>query len=46
MNEFKDRLFLIQDSQNKLTKEVQALVREYESHDLMHENENLREKAK
>jgi hypothetical protein len=46
MNEFKDRLFGIQDSQNKLTKEVQALVREYESHDLMHENEDLQVKTK
>ncbi|MHA0856851.1 DUF2339 domain-containing protein [Paenibacillus sp. CMAA1364] len=46
MKEFKDRLFHIQDSQNKLSKEVQALVREYESQDVMIENEKLREKTK
>ncbi len=46
MKEFKDRLFHIQNSQNQLSKEVQTLIREYESHDVIHENEKLQEQHK
>lgn len=43
MKEFKDRLFIIKDSQNKLMKEYQTLIDDYESHDLMNENQTLRQ---
>ncbi|OAB40801.1 DUF2339 domain-containing protein [Paenibacillus glacialis] len=46
MKEFKDRLFHIQHSQNQLAKEVQTLIHEYESHDVIHENEQLQEQHK
>lgn len=42
MKEFKDRLKLIRDSQNKLTKEYEGLIEQYESNDLVSENETLR----
>ena len=42
MKEFKDRLFSIKDSQAKLLKEYNALIEEYESHDLLQENQTLR----
>ncbi|MDF2651038.1 MAG: rane protein [Paenibacillus sp.] len=41
MKEFKDRMLVIQDSQNKLMKEYQTLINEYESHDLVQENQTL-----
>jgi uncharacterized membrane protein len=43
MKEFKDRLVLIKDNQAALMKEYQALINEYESHDLIHENQTLRQ---
>ncbi|MNO74283.1 hypothetical protein D3C76_652770 [compost metagenome] len=46
MKEFKDRLVLIQDSQRTLAHEIEALVHEYDSHDLMHENQTLQEQHK
>ncbi|OAB47265.1 DUF2339 domain-containing protein [Paenibacillus antarcticus] len=46
MKEFKDRLFHIQNSQNQLSKEVQTLIHEYESYDVIHENEILQEQHK
>lgn len=42
MKEFKDRLKLIRDSQNRLTKEYEGLIEQYESNDLVSENETLR----
>ncbi|MBA9084668.1 hypothetical protein FHR92_001129 [Fontibacillus solani] len=42
MQDFKERLKLVKDSQNKLTKEYQSLLEEYESNDLVNENEVLR----
>lgn len=42
MKEFKDRLKLIRDSQNRLTKEYEGLIEQYESNDLVSENEVLR----
>ncbi|MNO32404.1 hypothetical protein D3C76_223930 [compost metagenome] len=42
MQEFKDRLKFIKDSQSKLAKEYQVLLEEYESNDLVNENEQLR----
>ncbi|GGH31842.1 DUF2339 domain-containing protein [Paenibacillus segetis] len=44
MKEFRDTLFSIQDSQKKLIKEYQILIEEYESHDLIRENEVIRQK--
>lgn len=43
MDEFKDRLYTIKDVQNKLIKEYQELISQYESHDLIHENQTLRQ---
>jgi uncharacterized membrane protein len=43
MKEFKDRLVIIKDSQTNLMKEYQALIHEYESHDLINENQLLRQ---
>lgn len=43
MDEFKARLVSIKDNQSALMKEYQALINEYESHDLIHENQMLRQ---
>ncbi|AJS60570.1 membrane protein [Paenibacillus sp. IHBB 10380] len=43
MKEFKDRLLFVQDHQRKLMKEYQDIINEYESNDLIHENQVLRE---
>ncbi|WP_040950965.1 DUF2339 domain-containing protein [Gorillibacterium massiliense] len=45
MNEFKDRLLFIKDSQNQLMKEYQILIEEYESHDFIRENQILRKQC-
>jgi hypothetical protein len=43
MKEFKDRLISIKNNQAKLMKEYQVLINEYESHDLINENQTLRQ---
>ncbi|MDQ0089697.1 phosphopantetheine adenylyltransferase [Paenibacillus anaericanus] len=45
MKDFRETLFSIQESQNKLIKEYQILIAEYESHDLLRENEVIRKKV-
>lgn len=42
MDDFKDRLIFLKDSQNELMKEYQTLIEQYESNDLIHENQTLR----
>ncbi|MFA9557113.1 DUF2339 domain-containing protein [Evansella sp. AB-rgal1] len=41
MDEFKQRLQQIQESQEKLAKESESVLREYESHDFLKENQEL-----
>ncbi|MGF7047848.1 putative membrane protein [Paenibacillus sp. DS2015] len=43
MKEFKERLVFVQDHQRKLMTEYQNIINDYESNDLIHENEVLRE---
>jgi uncharacterized membrane protein len=42
MEQFKDRMKSMKDRQDELLKEYQVLIAEYESHDLVHENEVLK----
>jgi hypothetical protein len=42
MNDFKVRLQQIKTVQDKLAKECEAVLDEYESHDLIQENQTLR----
>lgn len=43
MKKFKERLLFVQDHQRKLMIEYQDIINEYESSDLIHENQVLRE---
>lgn len=45
MNDFKSRLSAIRQNQRNLLQETQALLEEYESSDLIHENEKLRRQS-
>lgn len=46
MEDFKDRLHTIRQEQNKLLKEYQTLIADYEASDIILENEVLRKKVR
>lgn len=46
MEDFKDRLHTIRQEQNKLLKEYQTLIADYEASDIILENEVLRKSSR
>ncbi len=42
MDEFKDKLLQMKEEQSKLSRDYEALIKEYESNDLIQENQTLR----